>query len=49
MVILALFRMAKDCMTAAEAGDEAFMLAKHLPKVPVLIGAERAVTGRYNR
>lgn len=23
------------------------MLAKHLPKVPVLIGAERAVTGRY--
>ena len=31
----------------AEAGDEAFMLAKHLPKVPVLIGAERAVTGRY--
>ena len=34
-------------MTAAEAGDEAFMLAKHLPKVPVLIGAERAVTGRY--
>ena len=34
-------------MDAAEAGDEAFMLAKHLPKVPVLIGAERAVTGRY--
>ena len=34
-------------MTAAEAGDEAFMLAKHLPNVPVLIGAERAVTGRY--
>ncbi len=34
-------------MTAAEAGDEAFMLAKHLPSVPVLIGAERAVTGRY--
>ena len=34
-------------MNAAEAGDEAFMLAKHLPDVPVLIGAERAVTGRY--
>ena len=34
-------------MDAAEAGDEAFMLAKHLPNVPVLIGAERAVTGRY--
>lgn len=34
-------------MDAAEAGDEAFMLAKHLPNVPVLIGAERAVTGQY--
>ena len=34
-------------MDASEAGDEAFMLAKHLPNVPVLIGAERAVTGRY--
>jgi len=34
-------------MDAAEAGDEAFMLAKHLPNVPVLIGAERAVTGKY--
>jgi 3-deoxy-D-manno-octulosonic-acid transferase len=34
-------------MTAAEAGDEAFMLAKHLPQVPVLIGAERAMTGQY--
>lgn len=34
-------------MSAAEAGDEAFMLAKHLPKVPVLIGAERSVTGKY--
>ena len=34
-------------MPASEAGDEAFMLAKHLPSVPVLIGAERAVTGRY--
>ncbi len=34
-------------MDAAEAGDEAYMLAKHLPNVPVLIGAERSVTGRY--
>ena len=34
-------------MSAAEAGDEAFMLAKHLPNVPVLIGAQRAVTGQY--
>ena len=34
-------------MDAAEAGDEAYMLAKHLPNVPVLIGAQRAVTGQY--
>lgn len=34
-------------MNAPEAGDEAFMLAKHLPNVPVLIGARRAVTGQY--
>ena len=34
-------------MDAAEAGDEAYMLAKHLPDVPVLIGAERVKTGRY--
>lgn len=34
-------------MDAAEAGDEAFMLAKHLPDVPVLIGPERYVTGSY--
>lgn len=34
-------------MDSAEAGDEAFMLAKHLPEVPVLIGAERVITGRY--
>ena len=34
-------------MNATEAGDEAFMLAKHLPNVPVLIGARRAVTGQY--
>ena len=34
-------------MDAEKEGDEAFMLAKHLPNVPVLIGAQRAVTGRY--
>lgn len=34
-------------MSAAEAGDEAFLLAKHLPNVPVLIGPDRSVTGRY--
>ena len=35
------------CMTVAEAGDEAYLLAKSLPGVPVVIGAKRAVTGRY--
>lgn len=34
-------------MSAAEAGDEAYMLAKHLPDVPVLIGPERYYTGTY--
>jgi tetraacyldisaccharide 4'-kinase len=34
-------------MNATEAGDEAFMLAKHLPGVPVLIGPERYQTGSY--
>lgn len=37
----------KIYMSVAEAGDEAFLLAKNLPKVPVLIGADRAVTGKY--
>lgn len=37
----------KTYMTAAEAGDEAFLLAKNLPGVPVLIGADRTETGRY--
>lgn len=37
----------KIYMSAAEAGDEAFLLAKNLPKVPVLIGADRAKTGKY--
>lgn len=34
-------------MTAEEAGDEAYLLAKNLPGVPVLIGKQRARTGRY--
>ena len=34
-------------MDASYAGDEAFMLAKHLPKIPVLIGPERAISGQY--
>lgn len=34
-------------MEAAQSGDEAYMLAKHLPKVPVLIGRERSVSGQY--
>ena len=34
-------------MNATDAGDEAFMLAKHLPGVPVLIGPERYQTGSY--
>ena len=34
-------------MTASEAGDEAFLLAKNLPGVPVVIGRNRAVTGEY--
>jgi len=38
---------AKIHMTAEEAGDEAYLLAKNLPGVPVLIGKQRAITGRY--
>lgn len=34
-------------MEAAQAGDEAYMLAKHLPNVPVLIGPKREKTGQY--
>ncbi|MBM7622930.1 tetraacyldisaccharide 4'-kinase [Sporohalobacter salinus] len=34
-------------MDSSEAGDEAYMLAKSLPDVPVIIGSERAVTGKY--
>lgn len=34
-------------MTAEEAGDEAYLLAKTLPGVPVLIGKRRDISGRY--
>lgn len=34
-------------MTADEAGDEAYLLAKNLPGVPVLIGKNRALSGQY--
>lgn len=37
----------KIYMTAVEAGDEAFLLAKSLPGVPVVIGRKRAITGEY--
>lgn len=34
-------------MTAYEAGDEAFLMAKQLPGIPVVIGKERAITGQF--
>jgi len=37
----------KIYMTANEAGDEAFLMAKTLPGVPVIIGKNRSVTGKY--
>lgn len=37
----------KTYMTVAEAGDEAYLLAKNLPGVPVIIGKDRTVTGDY--
>ena len=37
----------KIFMTVNEAGDEAFLMAKTLPGVPVIIGKNRAVTGKY--
>lgn len=37
----------KIFMTANESGDEAYLLAKNLPEVPVVIGTNRAVTGKY--
>lgn len=33
-------------LPVAEAGDEPFLLAQRLPKVPVVAGAERALAGR---
>ncbi|WP_371363097.1 Tetraacyldisaccharide 4'-kinase [Sporomusa rhizae] len=38
---------AKIYMTVDEAGDEAYLLAKSLPGVPVIIGRNRAITGEY--
>lgn len=37
----------KIYMTAYEAGDEAYLMAKTLPGIPVIIGKSRAVTGKY--
>ena len=37
----------KIYMTAYEAGDEAYLMAKTLPGIPVVIGKSREVTGRY--
>ena len=37
----------KIFMTAYEAGDEAQLMAKTLPGIPVVIGKNRAVTGKY--
>ena len=34
-------------MTASEAGDEAFLLAKNVPGVAVVVGKDRALTGEY--
>ena len=37
----------KIYMTATEAGDEAYLLAKSLPGIPVVIGKNRIITGEY--
>ena len=37
----------KIFMTAYEAGDEAYLMAKTLQGIPVVIGKNRAVTGKY--
>lgn len=37
----------KSYMTVTEAGDEAYLLAKSLPGVPVVIGKNRILTGQY--
>ncbi len=37
----------KIYMTAYEAGDEAYLMAKTLPGIPVVVGKNRAITGKY--
>lgn len=37
----------KVFMSADEAGDEAYLLARSLPDIPVLIGTDRTITGKY--
>ena len=37
----------KIFMTAYEAGDEAYLMAKTLPGIPVVIGKDRSISGRY--
>lgn len=37
----------KIYMTSYEAGDEAYLMAKMMPGVPVVIGKNRDVTGKY--
>lgn len=37
----------KIYMTATEAGDEAYLLAKSLPGISVVIGRDRIITGEY--
>lgn len=37
----------KIYMSASEAGDEAYLLAKNLPGVAVIIGSDRSKTGAY--
>lgn len=37
----------KSYMTVTEAGDEAYLLAKSLPGIPVVIGKNRIITGQY--
>lgn len=37
----------KIYMTVTEAGDEAYLLAKSLPGIPVVIGKNRILTGEY--
>lgn len=37
----------KIYMTAYEAGDEAYLMAKTLPGVPIIIGKDRSITGKF--